>query len=139
MKKTRSRFLSLLLAVILIASVVPVQAVSPNIAPYRFDNVASCSIALSITNKGLATCTSNIVLRSGVTAEMTVTLYKSTDKKSWDYVKSWDTSGSLALALEKSYYVMSGHYYKAVLSADIYNSSGSLVESITSTSNIRYY
>ena len=34
---------------------------------------------------------------------------------------------------------MSGHYYKAVLSADIYNSSGSLVESITSTSNIRYY
>ncbi len=73
------------------------------------------------------------------TAEMTVTLYKSTDKKSWDYVKSWDTSGLLALALEKSYYVMSGHYYKAVLSADIYNSSGSLVESITSTSNIHYY
>lgn len=139
MKKTRSRLLSLLLAVILIASVVPVQAASPDVAPYRFDYVNSCSIFLSITNKGLATCTSNIVLRDGVTAEMTVTLYNSTDKKSWDYVKSWDTSGSLALALEKSYYVMSGYYYKAVLSADIYNSSGSLVESISSTSNIHYY
>ncbi len=80
-----------------------------------------------------------MILRDGVTAEMTVTLYNSTDKKSWDYVKSWDTSGSLSLLLEKSYYVMSGHYYKAVLSADIYNSSGRLVESISSTSNIHYY
>ncbi len=93
----------------------------------------------TVASKGLATCTSNMILRDGVTAEMTVTLYNSTDKKSWDYVKSWDTSGSFSLLLEKSYYVMSGHYYKAVLSADIYNSSGSLVESITSTSNIRYY
>ena len=139
MKKTRSKLLSLLLAVILIASVVPVQAASSDIAPYRFDNVASCSIALTISSKGRATCTSNMILRDGVTAEMTVTLYNSTDKKSWDYVKSWDTSGSFSLLLEKSYYVMSGHYYKAVLSADIYNSSGSLVESISSTSNIHYY
>ena len=139
MKKTRSRLLSLLLTVVLIASVVPVQAASPDIAPYRFDNVASCSIFLSITSKGLATCTSDMTLRSGVTAEMTVTLYKSTDKKSWDYVKSWDTSGSSMLMIEKSYYVMSGYYYKSVLSADIYNSSGSLVESISSTSNIHYY
>lgn len=139
MKKTRSRLLSLLLVVVLIVSVVPVQAVSPDIAPYRFDHVASCSIALTISSKGLATCTSDMTLRSGVTAEMTVTLYKSTDKKSWDYVKSWDTSGSFSLLLEKSYYVMSGYYYKAVLSADIYNSSGSLVESISSTSNIHYY
>ena len=139
MKKTCSRLLSLLLVGILIASVVPVQAAFSDTTPYRFDHVASCSIALTISSKGLATCTSNMILRDGVTAEMTVTLYNSTDKKSWDYVKSWDTSGSLALALEKSYYVMSGHYYKAVLSADIYNSSGSLVESITSTSNIHYY
>lgn len=139
MKKTRSRLLSLLLAVVLIASVVPVQAASSNIAPYRFDYVNSCSIALVISDNGLATCASTVVLRSGVTAEMTVTLYKSTDKKSWDYVKSWDTSGSSALGLEKNYYVMSGYYYKSVLDADIYNSSGSLVESITSTSNIRYY
>ena len=139
MKKTRSRLLSLLLAVILIASAIPVQAASSDIAPYRYDYVSSCSISLNISSRGLATCTSDISLRRGVNAEMTVTLYKSTDKKSWDYVKSWDTSGSLALALEKSYYVMSGHYYKAVLSADIYNSSGSLVESLTSTSNIHYY
>lgn len=139
MKKIRSRLLSLLLAAILIVSVVPVQATSSDIAPYRFDYVASCSIALNITSKGLATCTSNIVLRRGVTAEMTVSLYKSTDKKSWDYVKSWDTSGSSALLLEKSYYVMSNYYYKSVLSADVYDSSGNFLENVTSESNIHYY
>ena len=70
---------------------------------------------------------------------MTVTLYKSTDKRNWDYVTSWDTSGSSILMIEKNYYVMSGYYYKAELSADVYNSSGSFLENVTSTSSIKYY
>ena len=107
MKKTRSRLLSLLLAVILIASAIPVQAASSDIAPYRYDYVSSCSIFLN--------------------------------KRNWDYVTSWDTSGSSSLVLEKSYYVMSGYYYKAELSADVYNSSGSFLENVTSTSSIKYY
>ena len=139
MKKTRSRFLSLLLAVILIASAIPVQAASSDIAPYRYDYVSSCSIFLNISSRGLATCTSDISLRRGVNAEMTVTLYKSTNKRNWDYVTSWDTSGSSSLVLEKSYYVMSGYYYKAELSVDVYNSSGSFLENVTSTSSIKYY
>jgi len=139
MKKTRSRLLSLLLAIILIASVVPVQAASSDIAPYRYDYVSSCSIFLNISSRGLATCTSNVVLRRNVDAEMTVTLYKSTDKRNWDYVTSWDTSGSSSLVLEKSYYVMSGYYYKAELNVDVYNSSGSFLENVTSNSSIQYY
>ena len=71
MKKTRSRLLSLLLAVILIASAIPVQAASSDIAPYRYDYVSSCSIFLNISSRGLATCTSDISLRRGVNAEMT--------------------------------------------------------------------
>ena len=78
-------------------------------------------------------------LRRNVNAEMTVTLYKSTDKRNWDYVTSWDTSGSSILSLEKSYYVMSGYYYQAELSADVYNSSGSFLENVTSNSSIQYY
>ena len=139
MKKTRSRFLSLLLAVILIASAVPVQAASSDIAPYRYDYVSSCAASLNITNRGLATCYGDISLRRGVNAEMTVTLYKSADKRNWDYVTSWDTSGSSILMIEKNYYVMSGYYYKAELSADVYNSSGSFLENVTSTSSIKYY
>ena len=107
--------------------------------PVSADYVSSCVISLNISNKGLATCISNIVLRRGVNAEMTVTLYKSTNKRNWDYVTSWDTSGSSSLVLEKSYYVMSGYYYKAELSADVYNSSGSFLENVTSTSSIKYY
>ena len=139
MKKTRSRLLSLLLAVILIASVVPAQAASSDIAPYRYDYVSSCAASLNITSRGLATCYGDISLRRGVNAEMTVTLYKSTDKRNWDYVTSWDTSGSSILSLEKSYYVMSGYYYQAELSADVYNSSGSFLENVTSNSSIQYY
>ena len=139
MKKTRSRLLALLLAVILIASVVPVQAASSDIAPYRYDYVSSCAASLNITNRGLATCYGDISLRRDVNAEMTVTLYKSADKRNWDYVTSWDTSGSSILMIEKNYYVMSGYYYKAELSADVYNSSGSFLENVTSTSSIKYY
>ena len=139
MKKTRSRLLALLLAVILIASVVPVQAASSDIAPYRYDYVSSCAASLNITNRGLATCYGDISLRRGVNAEMTFTLYKSADKRNWDYVTSWDTSGSSILMIEKNYYVMSGYYYKAELSADVYNSSGSFLENVTSTSSIKYY
>lgn len=139
MKKTRSSLLSLLLAIILIASVVPVQAASSDIAPYRYDYVSSCAASLNITNRGLATCYGDISLRRGVNAEMTVTLYKSTDKRNWDYVTSWEVSGSSMLVLEKNYYVMSGYYYKAELSADVYNSSGSFLENVTSTSSIKYY
>ena len=51
-------------------------------------------------------CDCIIVLRRGVNAEMTVTLYKSTDKRNWDYVTFWDTSGSSMLVLEKNYYVI---------------------------------
>lgn len=139
MKKTRSRLLPLLLAVILIASVIPVQAASSDIVPYRYDYVSNCAISLNITSKGLSTSAGNITLRRGVNAEMTVTLYKSTDKRNWDYVTSWDTSGSSILMIEKNYYVMSGYYYKAELSADVYNSSGSFLENVTSTSSIKYY
>lgn len=139
MKKTRSSLLSLLLAIILIASVVPVQAASSDIAPYRYDYVSSCAASLNITNRGLATCYGDISLRRGVNAEMTVTLYKSTDKRNWDYVTSWEVSGSSMLVLEKNYYVMSGYYYKAELSADVYNSNGSFLENVTSTSSIKYY
>ena len=106
MKNTHYRLSSLLLAVIMIASVVPVQAASSDIAPYRYDYVSSCSIFLNISSRGLATCTSDISLRSGVNAEMTVTLYKSTNKRNWDYGTSWDTSGSSMLVLEKNYYVI---------------------------------
>ena len=76
--------------------------------PYRYDYVSSCAASLNITNRGLATCYGDISLRRGVNAEMTVTLYKSTDKRNWDYVTSWEVSGSSMLSLEKSYYVMSG-------------------------------
>lgn len=141
MKNTHYRLSSLLLAVIMIASVVPMQAASSDIVPYRYDYdyVSNCSISLNITSKGLSTSAGNITLRRGVNAEMTVTLYKSTDKRNWDYVTSWDTSGSSILMIEKNYYVMSGYYYKAELSADVYNSSGSFLENVTSTSSIKYY
>ena len=115
------------------------QAASSDIAPYRYDYVSSCAASLNITNRGLATCYGDISLRRGVNAEMTVTLYKTTDKRNWDYVTSWEVSGSSMLVLEKNYYVMSGYYYKAELSADVYNSSGNFLENVTSTSSIKYY
>lgn len=92
---------------------------------------ASCSLEIS---SGKATCTSKIVLYNNYTVSQTIRLQKSSDGKSWTTIKTWTSTSK---SFEGNYYVSSGYKYRATLSANVYNSSGKLVDSVSRTSAIR--
>ena len=98
-----------------------------------------CTVFLSISSSGYATCTAEMSLYENISADMTVTLYKSKDKSSWTPVQTWDVDRSILPSFEGGCRVSSGYYYVAELSANTYNRYGSFVEDVSLTSTIRQY
>ena len=78
-------------------------------------------------------------LYENISAEMTITLYKSKNKTSWTPVQTWDVDRSILPSFEGGCRVSSGYYYMAELSANTYNRYGSFVEDVSLTSAIRQY
>ena len=78
-------------------------------------------------------------MRSGATADLTITLYKSKDKTSWSKVDSWSVSGPSLLTLNDGCFVMSGYYYFAKLTANVYDTSGNFIEDVSLSTNIESY
>jgi len=72
---------------------------------------------------------------------MTVTLQKQpSTSSSFSNVASWSSSGMGSASVSKSYSVSSGAYYRLKIDIKIYNSSGSLIETInTIYSTSKYY
>ena len=56
----------------------------------------------------------------------------------WKPIKRWSKSGGY-VSMNESYRVSSKYYYRVAVTAKVYNSSGSLVESKTSYSGEVYY
>lgn len=139
MKKTIAKLLSIVLVLSMLLPCVSAHESSPSITPLRYSKVIEFSIDLKITSRGYAECMGELQLRSGATANMTVTLLKSTDQATWEEVDSWSDSGSSWLMVDDGCYIMSGYYYATKISADVYGSDGSFIEHISSHSNIKYY
>ena len=72
-------------------------------------------------------------------ADLTITLYKSKDKTSWSKVDSWSVSGPSLLTLNDGCFVMSGYYYFAKLTANVYDTSGNFIEDVSLSTNIESY
>ena len=68
------------------------------------------------------------VTKSTDTVDLTMELQRSRDDTSWDTVKTWDTSGSGTIYLDKDWYVTSGYSYRVHVTAEVYSSNGTLVE-----------
>lgn len=136
MKKTIRRIILLtMILAVFGTSLNASAAVRPSVQPY-YENAYFCSAALQISEKGLATCYGRIDLYSGVSADMTMTLYRSSNKTSWSSVKSWSTDET---SIEKDYYITSGYYYRVMLDINIYNSQNKLSEEITEYSSVCSY
>lgn len=139
MKKNYTRLLIIILVVVMLSTSISAFAINPpTVEPY-YEKISHCAVFLNISSRGYAECQGNLKLRSGATANMTVTLYKSADKSKWTEVDSWSTSGASLLSITDGCYVMSGYYYAAMLDVDVYDSNGSLIESTSLQSNISYY
>lgn len=96
----------------------------------RYTNIRSLTASLEISKSGCASCYGKVMLtKSTDTAELTMELQRSSDDTSWNTVKTWETSGSGTIYLDKDWYVTSGYSYRVHITADVYSSNGYLVES----------
>lgn len=142
MKKRHTlRLLACLLALCICAAPLSALAALPDdtsVSPF-YTGIATVTRSLEVSNSGCATCYGKIVVRSGYTADMELALQLSSDGDSWSAIKTWTTSGSGTLTLDKIYFVSSGYYYRVVCSADIYDSDGDFVEGIAESSGSWYY
>ncbi len=91
---------------------------------------------LDISSNGYADCSGSADVRSGY--NVTVVMELQQKNGTWKPIKTWSKSGGY-VSLNESYRVSSKYYYRVAVTAKVYNSSGSLVESKTSYSGEVYY
>lgn len=87
-------------------------------------------------NNGVAACSGNATAKTSYTVDVTMELQKHDD--SWQTIKTWTGSGN-NVSLDKIRYVESGYDYRVKVTANVYNSSGILIESPSTCSGIVYY
>ena len=95
----------------------------------KFTHIWSMGASLNITSTGKAECEGFVNASSDeYTAVLTVTLQKSTGS-GWTNLKSWEGSGSghSGLIVGGNYFVGRGTY-RVCVTANIYSSSGALLE-----------
>ena len=124
--KTHTRFaISLFLALgMLITNLVAVQALE-----LRYVGVSNLNSTLTISSKGAARCTGEIILRPGYTADLTVEL-----KQDGTIIKTWTSTGSGTISAGSTYFVTSGHDYVVTTTATVYDSNGKIVETLSKDS-----
>lgn len=109
------------------------------IQPY-FIRIASLSTSFSVSSAGYADCYGEVEMHNTTdTAELTMELQRSSDKSNWETIKDWTNSGKCTVELDKGWYVASGYYYRIHITADVYSSSGSLVDSATKDSVVAWH
>lgn len=127
-----------------ICAVTPASAATQEnlISQPQYVGANSITVSLSISDSGVATCTTRTVLKSRYTAVETIKLQRSSSESSWSTVATWVNSFSYsesATILSKKHSLSSGYYYRIQAIFNIYDSSGNLAEKITKATSSMYY
>lgn len=132
------RILPLLLVVALfLALASPTSAATVDPVQPCFIYIDAVDLQLLINeNTGIAYCQATCDAGSGVTIVLTGILQQYKNGR-WNDVKSWVSTGSMFVSISKQWAVYSGYQYRFNVTAKIYNSSGTLLES--DTSSVSYY
>jgi hypothetical protein len=104
----------------------------------RYVNISIMDAGLIINSSGRATCTGLMNLYdTSLTAKLTVELKKQSGT-SWTTEKSWESSGLAFTYLSQPYNVVHG-VYQVKITAKVYDSSNTLLETQTLLSPIANY
>lgn len=142
MKKWVSRLVAFVFALAcLITVTAPTYALfvdTPSIDPVEpaYVGILSTRCSISISSTGTAKVTSSVQVDSGYTMSVTLKLQRSRDNSAWSTLGTW--TGSTA-QISKTKTVTSGYYYRSQVTVKVYNSSGTLVETVTKSSSSIYY
>ena len=140
--RTNNKFRAVIVAamvICLLAANLSASAAEDTPIQPRLTGVSDMQVDLDITSAGRADCYSRVALKSGYTGTLTMELKCSSNRILWDSEKTWSTSGSGTLTLDKSYYVSSDNYYYVVATVDVYNAAGTFVETVSLESSIYSY
>lgn len=122
----------LVLVLVLTSAIVAASAYAPSteVIQPRWARIYSLTASLDISASGRADCSSSVRVRdSSDSADLTMSLQRSSNGTSWTTVKAWTDSGRGSVSMDESWYVLSGYSYRVKATAEVYNSSGTLVES----------
>lgn len=98
-----------------------------NIVP-MYTNIANFGAALEIDSLGIATCEGILTHRLyDGSCELTMKLQKLGTDKSWNTIATWSAEGTTKCS-DYQYKAVSRGTYRVAVTAKVYNSSGSLVE-----------
>ena len=136
--------LSLIALVLLLTCVlaVPASAAEPaeeiTVSP-RFVDIRMISTSIDVNSSGKASCYTFVdTANSSYTINISMSLQRYKNG-GWTNVKTWTTSGTGEVSLDKSYYVSSGYYYRTAVAATVYTSGGTYVETGYGYSQNDYY
>ena len=133
-RKTRGLICAVCIAALLVSGVFAAMPGGDVVQPkYVYLNKLSASI--DITSSGRVTAGSKAGVPSAAySIDLTMTIEKSSDGVNWTSVKSWDTTGSLAISMSEYWYVVPGYTYRVKAEAEVYNANNVLVERASATS-----
>lgn len=103
----------------------------------RYTTLRKFATELTIDKNGLATCQGDANTQSGYTCNATLELQQK-NGSSWETIAEWTSSGRTN-EFNQSRLVKSGYSYRLKLTAEVSNSSGTLIESPVTYSGIAAY
>ena len=133
----KKRFVSAFLLVLMILTTVMPAAQASEIQP-RYIGISQVTVSLDIDStvvgENLASCLGFVALYDGYSADVKLSLQRSTNKTSWTNVKSWEASGEEEVRITEEYFVLKDYYYRVNILVYVYYESGSLAEIVTKNS-----
>ena len=133
MKKLFVKVFTLALCMVITASITIVGAEETEVMP-RFVGVDVIVANLTINEYGRASCGCSVLIRSGYSVDVTMTL-----EQDGVAIKSWTGSGSVSVDMSKPYYVTSGHDYQVIVTTRVSTAGGSYLCSYTTESPVKSY
>jgi len=141
----KRKLVSLVALVLLAASLLafPAAAAEPaaaksNAMP-RYVNVSVFTASIDITSSGKAMCYAYVKTADpNYTISMNMALQRYANG-GWSTVKSWTSSGTGSVTMDKSYYITGDYYYHTAATATVWDEDGHFVEGPTIYSQSYYY
>lgn len=133
------RLVTIMLTLSVAISLVALPAVAidySDMISLQYIGLEDVTANLNISGSGYAKCSGSAETRSGYNATVVMELQQKNG--TWKPIKTWSKSGGY-VSMNESCQVSSKYYYRVAVTAKVYNSSGSLVESETSYSGEVYY
>lgn len=126
MKTLKKVIAALFVATYLLSTCAVAFAKPPETAEPMYTGISSLVCEISISQNGCASCYGRAINYTGYSTTLRMDL-----RRDGTTIKSWTTSGSGLVSLDKDYYVVSGHSYRVVVVATVKNSSGTTVGTYT--------